>query len=165
MTGTATTSSRVAAALCLGLLLSACGSRAGGKELSGQGSCDLITPGELSGVLGGVFGAGEREGAQCLFASGGGPLPRVSISSGIRTTTQPTGVGVHAKVENTEVDGVAAEQISTRPRGSSCVIDVLLVPEDSGQVFSVTFNGTSDGEESCASAKKVASAILGKLQG
>lgn len=132
-------------------------------RLGDGGPCDLITPAKLQEIVGHTYVKGESEGSQCFFAAQetlGSPM--VTVSSGIVVTELPGNAAGNTEVSDTEVEGVAARQMMSKPRGDSCTVEVALVPDDSTQTFSAAVSGVTEGD-SCGLAKKIASRILEEL--
>ncbi|MCP2238401.1 Protein of unknown function (DUF3558) [Prauserella halophila] len=145
-------------------VVAGCGSGAASgsdKRLGDRGPCDLVTPAELEDLVGARYGSGEAEGPQCSFS----PVetlgsPHVTIGAGISLTADTANV----ELSDTEVRGIAATAMRTKPRGTSCMVEVALVPSDEAQTFNADVGGVTDGAP-CRLAERVAGHILDTLPG
>lgn len=159
---------RAASFACLVAVgVAACGSDDGTaqttKRMSGQDPCELITARDLSNAVGFAFADGESSGKQCSFGAKSGVVPMVMVGAGVRTTGGSDNPAPNVEIQDDEVAGVAARVARSTPNGDMCSVDVVLVPDDAVQVFSVVYQGT--GPNSCDLAKTVAGEVLMKLPG
>lgn len=86
--------------------------------------------------------------------------PHVMIGSRVSLTADTENV----ELSDTEVRGIAATAMKTKPRGTSCMVEVPLVPDDDAQTFSADVSAVTDGDPGRL-AERVAGHILDTLPG
>ncbi|MBB3661812.1 hypothetical protein FB384_000716 [Prauserella sediminis] len=84
----------------------------------------------------------------------------MTIGSGISLTTDTANV----ELSDSEVRGIAATAMRIKPRGTSCMVEVALVPDDDAQTFNADVSAVTDGDP-CRLAERVAAHILDTLPG